>query len=119
MSSYGSYVRFASLSITPERIAPGGKVRLNAVYYLMDSDMAKQVTVTETTTLYYYDYTKKNWVDLGTANEEKTVALGTRGAEVNFDIPADAPEGSYRIMLRVSSMGKEDHTAKDLIVRRG
>ncbi|MBF0517942.1 MAG: hypothetical protein HQK97_12690 [Nitrospirae bacterium] len=118
MSSYGSYVKFSSMDITPELAAPGGKVHLNAVYYLMDSDMSKQISVTETTTLYYYDYTKKGWVDLGNASDHKTVELGTRKGDMNFDIPKDAPEGYYRIMLRVAAMGKEDYMTRDLVVRK-
>nr|ADI87761.1 hypothetical protein LW5_0030 [uncultured Nitrospirae bacterium MY4-5C] len=119
MSSYGSYVRFANMTISPDYAAPGGKVRLNAVYYLMDSDMSRHVYVTELTTLYYYDEGKKNWVDLGTASENKTVELGTRRGEINFDIPKDAPEGYYRIMLKVTAMGKEDYITRDLAVRKG
>ncbi|MBF0553052.1 MAG: hypothetical protein HQK96_00675 [Nitrospirae bacterium] len=118
-SSYGSYVKFASMTITPENVAPGGKVHLNAVYYLMNSDMYKQISVTEITTLYYYSNIKKDWVDLGTANEQKIVDLGTRRGEITFDIPEDAPEGNYRIMLKVLAMGKEDSTTRDLVVRRG
>ncbi|MBF0488488.1 MAG: hypothetical protein HQK98_10030 [Nitrospirae bacterium] len=117
--STGSYVKFASMAITPETAAPGGKVNLNAVYYLLDSNMNKRVYVTETTTLYYYDDSKKSWADLGSTNEQKTVDLGTRRGEITFDIPKDAPEGNYRIMLKVSAMGKEDYSTRDLAVRRG
>ncbi|MCG6551932.1 MAG: hypothetical protein L7F77_16385 [Candidatus Magnetominusculus sp. LBB02] len=117
--SYGSYVKFASMDITPETAAPGGKVKLNAVYYLMDPDMYRQVSVTEATVLYYYDNSKSSWTELGSASENKTVDLGTRRGEITFDIPKDAPEGSYKIMLKVTAMGREDSMAKDLMVRRG
>ncbi|MBF0457639.1 MAG: hypothetical protein HQK99_07070 [Nitrospirae bacterium] len=118
-ASYGSYVKFGSMDINPVSVAPGGKVHINAVYYILDTDMNKQVAVTEASTLYYYDYSKSNWVDLGTASEHKTVELGTRKGDITFDIPKDAPEGSYKIMLKVTAMGKEDSITKDLAVRRG
>jgi hypothetical protein len=117
--SQGSVTKIDNFYLTPQNVAPGGKVRMAGTYYLMAPEGAKEVKVTETRSLSFFDTSKKEWTDLGSLDQDITAALGTRNAEGNFDIPEDAPEGKYRITLKVSADGKEDQAIQELNVKKG
>ena len=48
-----------------------------------------------------------------------TAALGTRRAEGRFDLPADVPEGRYRVSLKVAALGRSDEVGQEIVVRKG
>jgi len=92
---------------------------MNGSYYVMAPEGEREVKVTETRALAFFDPEKNEWKDLGSVDQEVTSAIGTRRAEGNFDIPADAPEGRYRITLKVSAFGKTDQLTQNLTVEKG
>jgi hypothetical protein len=114
----GNVVKIKSWSTTPSEVAPGSKLKLNGSYYVMAPKELKEVKVKEMRTLYFYDTTKMEWVELGPAENEVTAALGTRKADGMIDIPKDLPEGKYRIDLKVAALGKEDVASTQYIVKK-
>ena len=78
----------------------------------------KDVKVTETRLVSYYDPAEKQWKDLGSVDQPLTAALGTRRAEGSFEMPADVPDGRYRIALKVSALGKTDTATREITVRK-
>ena len=117
--SQGYVAKIDNFSLTPEAIAPGETIQMKGQYYIMAPEGAREVKVTETRTLHYFDASGNTWKELGSIDNEITSALGTRRAEGNFDIPTDVPEGRYRVTLKISSEGKEDQASRELTVRKG
>lgn len=117
--SQGFVTKIESFYIDPTGVSPGGKVQLNASYYVMAPEGAMEAKVTETRTVSYYDPEEKKWKELGSVPQEITSALGTRKAEGSFDMPKDVPEGNYRITLTVEANGKKDQITRDLTVKSG
>lgn len=116
--SKGNVVKIQDFRVDPASIAPGKEVKLAGSYYLMAPDGQKEVKVTETRTVSYYDEGEKEWKELGSVDAEVTSALGTRKAEGHFELPADVPDGRYRIALKVASMGKTDEVHQEIMVRK-
>jgi hypothetical protein len=94
-------------------------MKLSGAYYVMAAGDQKDVKVTETRTVAFYDESEKSWKDLGSVDNQVTSALGTRKAEGHFELPADVPEGRYKVSLRVSSLGKSDEASQEVIVKKG
>jgi len=118
-TSQGEIIKIENYYLNPTGIAPGGKIQMNGSYYVMAPQGEREVKVTETRSLSFFDPDKNEWKELGAVDQEVTSAIGTRRAEGNFDIPADAPEGQYRITLKVSAFGKADQLTQDLTVKKG
>jgi len=118
-TSQGEVIKIENYVLNPPGVSPGGKVQMNGSYYVMAPEGEREVKVTETRALAFLDPEKNEWKDLGSVDQEVTSAIGTRRAEGNFDIPADAPEGRYRITLKVSAFGKTDQLAQNLTVEKG
>lgn len=118
-SSQGTVTRVESFSLNPSGVAPGGRVKMDGSYYVMAPEGTTEVKVVETRSLEFFDPSENQWKDLGAIDQEVTSALGTRQAEGNFDIPADAPEGLYRVTLKVAAQGKQDQSTKELTVKKG
>ncbi|OPY91024.1 MAG: hypothetical protein A4E72_00344 [Syntrophus sp. PtaU1.Bin208] len=118
-SSQGEVIKIENYFLNPTGVSPGGKVQMNGSYYVMAPEGEREVKVTETRALSFLDPEKNEWKELGAVDQEVTSAIGTRRAEGSFDIPADAPEGQYRITLKVSAFGKTDQLTKDLTVKKG
>jgi hypothetical protein len=117
--SQGNQVRIQNFNVAPSRLAPGKEMKLSGAYYVMAADGQKDVKVIETRTVAYYDESEKSWKDLGSVDNQVTSALGTRKAEGHFELPADVPEGRYKVSLRVSSLGKSDEASQEVIVKKG
>ena len=115
----GYVTKIENFYIDPDGVAPGGKVRLNASYYVMAPEGTMEAKVTETRTVHYYDPSERQWKELGSVPQEITSALGTRRAEGSFDMPNDVPEGTYRITLTVEANGKRDKISRELTVKQG
>lgn len=114
----GDVVKIKNFSSTPKEVKLGDKVQLNGSYYIMAPKDIKEVKVKETRTLYYFDSSKKEWVELGPAENEVTASLGTRKADGAIDIPKDLPEGRYRIDFKVAALGKEDVASTEYVVKK-
>ncbi len=117
--SQGTVAKIEDFYLDPEGVAPGGKVKLNGSYYVMAPEGNREVKVTETRTVHYFDPSENQWKELGAVSQDVTAALGTRRAEGSFDMPPDVPEGKYRISFRISSQGREDEVMRDLTVKKG
>lgn len=114
----GNVVKIKSFSSTPNEVKLGDKIQLNGSYYVMAPEDIREVKVKETRTLYYFDSSKKEWVELGPAENEVTASLGTRKADGMIDIPKDLPEGRYRVDFKVAALGKEDMASTEYVVKK-
>jgi hypothetical protein len=117
--SQGQVVKIQEFSVAPPQVSPGAAVKLGGSYYILGPEGTKEMKVTETRIVKYFDPSKKQWVDLGQVDQEITAAPGSRSADGNFDIPKDVPEGQYKIAFKVNAGGKEDMVERDLTVKKG
>jgi len=117
-SSQGDVVKIERFNINPTSVSQGGAANLNGSYYVMAPEGAKEMKVTETRTVKYFDPKKNEFVELGSVDQEITAAPGSRKADGKFDIPKDVPEGRYRIAFKVSAAGKEDVVEKEMFVQK-
>ena len=116
--SQGDVVKIQSFNVSPSSVSQGGSLKLNGSYYVMTPPDRKEVKVTESRIVKYFDPSKNEFVDLGQVDQEITAAPGTRTADGNFDIPKDVPEGRYKIAFVVSSEGKTDMVERELSVTK-
>jgi len=116
--SQGDVVKIEGFNIKPTSVAQGSAANLNGSYYVMAPEGAKEIKVTETRTVKYFDPKKNEFVDLGSVDQEITAAPGSRKADGKFDIPKDVPEGRYKIAFKVSASGKEDVMEKEMFVKK-
>ncbi len=114
----GEVVKIKSFTIAPQEVKTGEKAQLNGSYYVMAPQEKKEVKVKETRTMYYFDSSKKEWIELGPVENEVTASLGTRKADGTIDIPKDLPEGRYRVDFKVAALGKEDVASTEYIVKK-
>jgi hypothetical protein len=117
--SQGNVTKIQGFNLTPEAITPGSTVNLGGSYYVMAPQGSKEMKVTETRYVKFFDPSKNEWTNLGAVDQEITAAPGLRKADGKFDIPKDVPEGKYRIGFKVASAGKEDVVERDLTVKKG
>ena len=117
--SQGTVTKIQNFSVSPGAVQPGGSANLNGSYYVMAPEGAKEMKVTESRQVKFFDTSKNQWVDLGQVDQEITAKPGVRRADGNFDIPKDVPDGKYKIAFKVASSGKEDMVEKDLTVKKG
>jgi hypothetical protein len=115
--SRGDEVRIQSYVVAPREVAPGSGMNMNASYYVM-ADGKKDIKVTETRALSYFDPAENQWKDLGSVDQSVTANAGTRRAEGRFDLPTDVPAGRYRLTLKVAALGKIDQKTEEITVRR-
>ncbi len=116
--SRGNEVKIQNFAISPREVRPGGAVDLGGSYYVMGPAGTRDVKVTETRTVHFYDPGEKQWKELGSVDQNVTAALGTRRAEGRFDLPADVPEGRYRVSLKVAALGRSDEVGQEIVVRK-
>ncbi len=117
--SQGEVVKIQRFNVSPASVAQGGSVKLNGSYYVMAPPDRKEIKVTETRIVKYFDPSKNEFVDLGQVDQQITAAPGTRTADGSFDIPKDVPEGRYKIAFIVNAEGKSDMVERELNVRKG
>jgi hypothetical protein len=117
--SQGNVTKIQAFNVNPGTINPGQTVNLGGSYYVMAPQGAKEMKVTETRYVKFFDPSKNEWTNLGGVDQEITAAPGLRKADGKFDIPKDVPEGKYRIGFKVASAGKEDTVERDLVVKKG
>ena len=117
--SQGDVVKIQGFAVNPASVAQGGSVKLNGSYYVMAPPDRKEIKVTETRIVKYFDPSKNEYVDLGQVDQQVTAAPGTRTADGSFDIPKDVPEGRYKIAFIVNAEGKSDMVERELNVRKG
>lgn len=116
--SQGYVTKIKNFSVEPKSVSPGHRVKLNGSYYVMGPEDCKELKVTETRTVHYFDQSKNEWKELGSVDQEITAALGTRKAEGSFELPSDVPEGLYKITLKVSAKGEEDEASREISVKK-
>lgn len=116
-AAQGNVTKIESFDVTPTQTSPGKPVQMNGSYYVMAPQGAKEVKVTETRSVAYLD--GNEWKELGSIPQDVTSQLGTRRAQGNFDLPADVPEGRYRVTMKVAANGAEDQASKEMIVKKG
>jgi hypothetical protein len=116
--SQGDVVKIEGFNINPNRVSQGSAANLNGSYYVMAPQGAKEIKVTETRTVKYFDPQKNEFVNLGSVDQEITAAPGSRKADGKFDIPKDVPEGRYKVAFKVSASGKEDVIEKEMFVQK-
>jgi hypothetical protein len=114
----GEVVKIEGFNINPTIVSQGSAVNLNGSYYVMAPAGTKEMKVTETRTVKYFDPQKNTYVDLGSVEQEITAAPGSRKADGKFDIPKNVPEGRYKIAFKISSAGKEDVIEKEMFVQK-
>jgi len=117
-ASQGSVVKVKDFNINPNNVLQGGSAGLSGSYYVMVPEGTKELKVTETRTVKYFDPSKNQFVDLGSVDQEITAAPGSRKADGKFDIPKDVPEGRYKIAFKISAEGKEDTVEKEMFVQK-
>ncbi len=115
----GSMVKIENFVLQPIAVSPGERIQLNSSYYVMSPENSNDIKVTETRTVYFYKKESNVWEELGSVPDEITAAQGTRKADGNIEIPANAPEGNYRIAFKVSALNKEDIVKQDITVKKG
>jgi hypothetical protein len=115
----GNVTKVQSFNLAPSTVAPGTTVKMDGAYYVLAPEGAKEIKVTETRAVKYFDPSKNQWTDLGQVDQEITAAPGTRKADGAFDLPKDVPEGKYKVAFKVSAAGKEDVQERDLTVKKG
>ncbi len=115
----GYVTRIERFAVEPAGVAPGRSVSLDGAYFVMGPDPNQDLKVVETRTVHYYDAGAKGWKELGSVDQPVTAAPGTRRAEGSFELPADVPEGRYKIVMKVAANGKEDQAARELVVEKG
>lgn len=117
--SRGNEVRIQSFSVTPETVAPGGRLVLAGSYYVMAPEGQKDVKVVETRTVHFYNPESKSWQELGAEDTPLTVALGTRRSEGSTGMPKEVAEGRYRVTFKVSALGREDQASREIVIKNG
>jgi hypothetical protein len=115
----GNVTKVQSFNLAPATAAPGGAVKMDGTYYVMAPEGSKEIKVTETRVVKFFDPSKNQYVDLGQVDQEITAAPGLRKADGAFDLPKDVPEGKYKVAFKVSASGKEDVQERDLLVKKG
>ncbi|MCK7504966.1 MAG: hypothetical protein MZV70_13400 [Desulfobacterales bacterium] len=63
--SQGTVAKIEDFYLDPEGVAPGGKVKLNGSYYVMAPEGNREMKVTETRTVHYFDPSENQWKELG------------------------------------------------------
>jgi hypothetical protein len=114
----GNEVRVQRFSAAPVQAHSGGKVDLDASYYVMAPGDMQDVKVIETRTVSYYDPAQNGWRDLGSVDQTVTASLGTRRAQGSFDLPGDVPPGRYKIGLSVNALGRTDTATQEINVTK-
>jgi len=114
----GDVVKIKKLTTTSKELSPGDKVQLDGSYYVMAPKELKEVKVKETRTIYYFNSSKNEWRELGSAEKEVTVELGTRKADGNVNVTKETPEGRYRVDFKVAALGKEDVASTEYVVKK-
>ena len=117
--SQGYVTKIKNFSLHPDSVSPGDKVNINGSYYVMSPGGESDIKVTETRIVRFLDPDDSTWKELGSVDQEVTSAPGTRNAEGSFQMPSDVPEGKYRVVFKVSALGKEDELSRDVYVGKG
>ena len=113
--SQGAMVRIGEHGIHPSAIAPGDKPEMHASYYLM-TPSDQDVTVKETVTLKVYNPDKHLFEEVGSTSETIVARPGERKATSEIQIPSNAVEGKFFIVLKVQMLGQKDEKEMPLTI---
>jgi hypothetical protein len=114
--SSGDVVNITEYSISPVPARPGEKVEFSAEYYVMTPNPDKEITVTETRTIKFFDQESGKYKELGHSSNKITMKPGTRRSDGSINLNNATPEGNYILALAVENNGKKAESEKQLIV---
>ena len=117
--SQGNVTKVQSFNVTPGSITPGQTVNLGGSYYVMAPEGAKEMKVTETRYVKYFDPSKNEWTNLGGVDQEITAAPGTAKGrrQIRHSQGRSRREVPHRVQGGLG--GKEDTVERDLVVKKG
>jgi len=112
-------VKIEDYSISPTTAYPGDSVILDGSYIVTAPEGVKDLKVTETRILEYYDEKEKKFVEAGKVPNEITASAGIlRKVDGNIEIPTQAEPGLFKISLMITSEGKTDTIAKEIEIKK-
>ncbi|MBF0316953.1 MAG: hypothetical protein HQL04_02175 [Nitrospirae bacterium] len=113
----GTLVKLEKFNISPSTVPPGKEVTLSGAYYVMEAG-AKDMSVTESFSIVYYDKDgNANELNKEPYSQKKTIDPGTRKVEGPFPIHKDLPEGRYKFIYEVSYKGQTDRREAEVTVK--
>lgn len=109
----GSITKINNGMLVSSAVEPGGNLEFKGNYYIMipPNENRKELIVTETAILKFYDDKKKQFVEACEgcrAEESVVVAPGMRKANTEVQVPDNAVEGKYMLAFMVTCDGKSD-----------
>lgn len=102
----GTVVRIDDYALDPVEAAPGDTVKFKAKYTVM-TPTAKDIPVTETRILKFYDKSQNKYVEYAVP-ENTVIAPGSRSADGSVAIPGNAEAGQFKLAFKVDAGGKSD-----------
>ena len=102
----GTVVKINDYALDPVVAAPGDTVKFKAKYTVM-TPTAKDIPVTETRILKFYDKSQNKYVQYAVP-ENTVIAPGSRSADGSVAIPGNAEPGQFKLAFKVDAGGKSD-----------
>lgn len=115
----GYITRIERFSLDPSGVMPGGRVDLEGSYVLMAPEANQDIKIVETRSVHFFEPGPGSWKELGSVDQTVTASPGTRRTEGSIELPADVPEGRYKIVMKVAANGRQDEASQELTVRKG
>jgi hypothetical protein len=121
--SQGDVVEIKDLAISPPTATPGSTVNLTGKYIVMNADPnAKDIKVLIERGVAGFDEKTKTFKDpTQYVATEKTIDATNRTNKLDgdFDLPDKAPVGKYKIIVRVTALGKTVAEGVEVEVQKG
>ncbi|MBF0342632.1 MAG: hypothetical protein HQL06_00225 [Nitrospirae bacterium] len=113
----GTLVKLETLKASPSTLAPGKQITLIGKYYVLDPETTKDLSVTESFYIVYYDKEGNANKLNEPINQKRTIDPGTRKIEGPIDLPKELPEGRYKIIYEVSYKNQTDRREVEVSVK--
>lgn len=121
--SQGDIVEIKDLAISPPTTTPGSTVNLTGKYIVMNADPnAKDIKVVIERGVAGFDEKTKTYKDPSRFEPtEKTIDATNRTNKLDgdFDLPDKVPVGKYKIIVRVTALGKTAMDGTEVEVQKG
>jgi hypothetical protein len=121
--SQGDLVQIKDLAISPPTITPGGTVSLTGKYIVMNADPnAKDIKVVIERGVGGFDEKTKTFKEPSRFEPtEKTIDATNRTNKLDgqFDLPDKVPAGKYKIIVRITALGKTVTEGAEVEVVKG
>lgn len=112
----GTVVKITNYHLDPVAAAPGDTVKFRAGYYVM-TPARKDVSVTETRTLKFFDRGQNKYVEYPVP-EKTVISPGLRNADGSVPIPDNAQEGEFILAFKVEAEGKTASREVPFVITR-